>query len=322
MSEPDQATDDPSGDETENASHEASSIRHVPVMCREVLEYLSPEPGQVFVDATLGLGGHSQAIADRLGPDGRLIALDRDPASIAEAEKRTYGCPVEMVHANFEDVGRVLAELKIERVDGFLADLGVASPQLDDAERGFSFRMDGPLDMRMDPTRGEPASQLVARLSVEELTKIFREFGEERFSRRIAQRIAEERRKRPFATTGQLAETIRRSVPRPKPMPAWKRRGAPEIDPATRVFQALRIAVNDELGALERMLAALPDLLSPGSQVVVISFHSLEDRQVKQAFRQREIWETLTKKPLRPSSEETDSNPRARSAKLRAARRR
>jgi 16S rRNA (cytosine1402-N4)-methyltransferase len=287
--------------------------RHVPVLPAEVLEYLAPAPGQTLVDATAGAGGHSRLLVERLLPGGRLIALDRDPAMLELARPRLEGLPATLVHANFDRVRLVLDELAIGRVDGLLADLGVCSDQLDDARRGLSFQQAGPLDMRLDPAQGEPAAALLRRLSERDLADLIFQYGEERFSRRIARKIVEVRRRTPLETTEQLAELVRRCVPRPRgPRPA--------IDPATRVFQALRIAVNGELDALDRLLAALPACLKPGGRAVVISFHSLEDRRVKQAFRVKELWEVLTRKPVQAGEEETRNNPRARSAKLRAAR--
>jgi 16S rRNA (cytosine1402-N4)-methyltransferase len=289
--------------------------RHVPVLPAEVLEQLAPAPGQTVVDATVGAGGHSRLLAERLGPGGRLIGLDQDPAMLDLARPRLEGLPVTLVRANFDRLPEVLAELGIPAVDGVLADLGVCSDQLDMVERGLSFQQPGPLDMRLDPAGGEPASDLLRRLGERDLADLIWRFGEERFSRRIARRIVETRKREPLETTDQLADLVRRCVPRPRGR--WS-----PIDPATRVFQALRIAVNDELGALDRLLAALPACVQPGGRVVIISFHSLEDRRVKQAFRDRERWEALTRKPVQAGAEEVCANPRARSAKLRAARRR
>jgi 16S rRNA (cytosine1402-N4)-methyltransferase len=255
-------------------------------------------------------------LAERLLPGGRLIGLDQDAAMLELARPRLAGLPVTLVHANFDQLWAVLDELKIDAVDGVLADLGVCSDQLDAAERGLSFTQPGPLDMRLNRDEGEPASALLKRLNERDLADLIYEFGEERFSRRIARKIVEARRREPLETTEQLAELVRRCVPRPK-----RRDRGPTIDPATRVFQALRIAVNDELGALDRFLAALPSYLRPGGRVAVISFHSLEDRRVKQAFRDRTRWEALTRKPVQAGEEETRRNPRSRSAKLRAARR-
>jgi 16S rRNA (cytosine1402-N4)-methyltransferase len=288
--------------------------RHVAVLPAEVLEYLAPTPGQTLVDATTGAGGHSRLLAERLGPAGRLICLDRDPAMLALARPRLEGLPATLIQANFDRLPEVLAELGRPAVDGVLADLGVCSDQLDAPERGLSFQQAGPLDMRLDPGRGEPASVLLRRLSERDLADLIWQYGEERFSRRIARRIVETRQRAPLETTEQLADLVRRCVPRPKG------RRLP-IDPATRVFQALRIAVNDELGALDRLLAALPSCVKPGGRAVLISFHSLEDRRVKQAFRERSHWEVLTRKPVQAGAEEVQNNPRARSAKLRAARR-
>jgi 16S rRNA (cytosine1402-N4)-methyltransferase len=291
--------------------------RHVSVLAAEVLAALQPAAGQVVVDATLGAGGHARLLAERLTPGGRLVGLDRDPAMIELARPRLEGLPVTLVHAGFEDIRAVLDDLHLEAVEGVLADLGVCSDQLDRPERGFSFTQEGPLDMRLDPQRGEPAGALLRRLNERDLADLFWHYGEERFSRRIARRIVETRRREPLETTGQLAELVRRCVPRPRP---GSRRKAP-IDPATRAFQALRIAVNDELGALDRLLAALPACVRPGGRVCLISFHSLEDRRVKQALRDRDVWEEVTRKPVQAGEEEVRSNPRARSAKLRAARR-
>jgi 16S rRNA (cytosine1402-N4)-methyltransferase len=281
--------------------------RHVSVMPAEVLELLAPALGQVFVDATVGAGGHARLIAERLGPNGRLIGLDQDPTMLSLARQWLEGLPVTLLHANFDQLRQVLDDLGIPVVDGVLADLGFCSDQLDDPARGLSFMQPGPLDMRLDPTQGEPASALLRRLSERELADLIYQLGEERFSRRIARRIVETRRMTPLETTEQLAELVRHCVPRSK------------IDSATRTFQALRIAVNDELGALDRLLAALPNCMKPGGRVAIISFHSLEDRRVKQAFRDKQVWETLTKKPRQAGDEEVRQNPRARSAKLRAA---
>jgi 16S rRNA (cytosine1402-N4)-methyltransferase len=283
---------------------------HVPVMPAEVLAALSPRPGQIMVDATVGGGGHAHIIGEHLGPTGRLIGLDRDPAMLALARPRLVDYPATLEESNFDQLRGVLDQLGIEAADGVVADLGMSSDQLDDAERGFSFQQTGPLDMRLNPAEDEPASSLLKRLSERDLADLFWKYGEERFSRRIARRIVEARRRTPLETTEQLAELIRRCVPRPR---------GRQIDPATRVFQALRIAVNDELGALERLLAGLPSCLKSGGRAVIISFHSLEDRRVKQAFRDRNLWQVLTKKPIQASEDELRRNPRARSAKLRAA---
>jgi 16S rRNA (cytosine1402-N4)-methyltransferase len=289
--------------------------RHVPVLPDQVLEALAPGPGQILVDATVGAGGHARLLAERLGPAGRLIGLDRDAAMLDLARARLAGLPVTLVHANFDQLSEVLGKLGIDQVDGVLADLGVCSDQIDDPERGFSFQQPGPLDMRMDRSESESAGSLIQRLSERDLADLIFEYGEERFSRRIARRIVEGRRQTPLLTTEQLAELVRRAVPWPK----GRRR--PAIDPATRTFQALRIAVNDELGALDRLLADLPKSLKVGGRAAIISFHSLEDRRVKQTFRDKSHWQALTRKPVHAGEEELRNNPRARSAKLRAAKR-
>jgi 16S rRNA (cytosine1402-N4)-methyltransferase len=286
----------------------------VAVLPAEVLHYLAPAPGEMIVDATVGAGGHSRLIAERLGPDGRLIGLDRDESMLDLARPRLTGLPVKLVHGNYDRLRDALDEQGIAAVDGVLADLGFCSDQMDAPERGLSFSQPGPLDMRLDPSRGEPASALLRRLNERDLANLIYEYGEERFSRRIARRIVEVRRTKPVQTTEELAELVRRCVPRSK----GKRS---PIDPATRTFQALRIAVNDELGSLERLLEELPHCLKPGGRAVIISFHSLEDRRVKIAFRNRSLWEVLTRKPVQATDDEVQSNPRARSGKLRAARR-
>jgi 16S rRNA (cytosine1402-N4)-methyltransferase len=293
--------------------------RHVPVLPAAVLAALAPAPGQVAVDATAGTGGHTRLLAERVGPGGRVVALDRDPAMLALARPRLEGLPVTLLQANFDGLRGVLDGLGLPAADAVLADLGVCSDQLDAAERGFGFARPGPLDMRLDPGEGETAADLLRRFNERDLADLFWEYGEERFSRRIARRLVEARRTRPPETTEELAELVRRCVPRP-PRKGGRRR--PPIDPATRVFQALRIAVNDELGALDRFLAALPGCVRPGGRAAVISFHSLEDRRVKRAFRDRAVWEEWTRKPVQADEEEVRRNPRARSAKLRAAVRR
>jgi len=277
----------------------------------EIVRWLAPRRGGVIVDGTLGGGGHSRVLAERVGPAGRVIALDRDPAALGAAEQSLAGLAVELAHANFCDLPEVLGELKIKEVDGVLLDLGVSSDQLADPERGFSFASSGPLDLRFDPTRGEPAYRLVNRLSAEHLAQLIYCYGEERYSRRIAQAIVRRRKQGPIKIAAELAELIRRSVPRS----ATRQR----IDPATRTFQALRIAVNDELKSLEIALKRTADCLRPQGRFAVISFHSLEDRRVKEAFRDDPRYEVLTRKPIRPTAEEVERNPRASSAKLRVA---
>jgi 16S rRNA (cytosine1402-N4)-methyltransferase len=310
-------------------------VKHVSVLPREVLHWLDPQPGQIVVDATTGVGGHSALLWDRIHPGGTLIALDQD-AAMLEISKSRLGneCTISPLHtggegpgvrglshnqnaiihwrqANFEDLSSVLDELKIPAVDAILADLGFCSDQMSDPARGFSFHADGPLDMRLDTSRGEPASELIRRGNEKDLADIFWQYGEERFSRRVARKIAETRQKTPITTTAQLADLVRSCVPRSR---------GHSIDPATRVFQALRIAVNDELGALERFLQVAPSCLKPGGRVAIISFHSLEDRLVKQTFRKSAEWgKELTRKPVTASDAEISVNPRARSAKLRVA---
>jgi 16S rRNA (cytosine1402-N4)-methyltransferase len=298
-----------------NDNSTPSPPRHVSVLPAEVLALLDPQPGQVVVDATVGAGGHTRLLAERVGPSGRVIGLDRDAAMLALAgRERLAGLPVTLVQSGFERLRSVLNELGVDAVDTVLADLGICSDQLDEAQRGFSFSVNGPLDMRMNPGEGEPASSLLQWMNERELADLIYQYGEERHSRRIARKIVEVRQREPLETTQQLAELVRRCVPRPAKM-------RHVIDPATRVFQALRIAVNDELRSLERLLAELPGCLRPGGRAALISFHSLEDRRVKVAFKERTTWEVLTKKPVTAGEEEMRNNPRSRSAKLRAARR-
>jgi 16S rRNA (cytosine1402-N4)-methyltransferase len=290
----------------------ASSV-HVPVMLKEIVEWLSPKPGMVLVDGTLGGGGHTQALAALLGEDGLLIGIDRDPAAVDAAKENIRRLPTRFVQGNYCDLPEILDELGIEKVDGMVLDLGLSSDQLADRERGFSFSSDGPLDLRFNPMVGEPAKRLVNRLSVEHLTELLSRYGEERFSRRIAQAIVRERHDNPIETSAQLAEIVRRSVP--------KLPGGSRIDPATRTFQALRIVVNEELKSLEIALRRIPDRLRQGARMAIISFHSLEDRRVKEAFAGDERLKVLVRHPLRPSEQEVEENPRSRSAKLRVAER-
>ncbi len=287
--------------------------QHVPVLPAEVLHWLDPRPGQVLVDGTLGGGGHTRLLAERVGPQGRVIALDRDPAALAAAEASLAGLPVTLVDSNFCDLPEVLAQLGVPEVDGVLLDLGLSSDQLADAARGFSFAAEGPLDLRFNPREGEPAWRLVNKLHEQNLANLIYAYGEDRYSRRIARAIVTERHRQPIMTAAHLAEVVRRAVP-----------GSPHargerIDPATRTFQALRIAVNDELKSLEIALRRIPDCLRPGGRLAVISFHSLEDRRVKEAFRGDDRLEVLTRRPVEAGPEEVARNPRARSAKLRVA---
>lgn len=284
--------------------------KHVAVMPQEVVAWLAPQPGQTFVDGTLGAGGHTRLLADAVGSRGLVIALDRDIHAIEAAQHNLRGLPVKVAQQNFCDLHEVLEEIGVDRVDGIVLDLGLSSDQLADADRGFSFDSTGPLDLRFDASRGEPAFTLINRLRPETLADLIYRYGEERYSRRIAQAIYERRKTDPVRTAAQLAELVRQRVPR-----------AGRIDPATRTFQALRIAVNEELKSLEIALQRFPDSLKPGGRLVIISFHSLEDRLVKEAFRNDARYEPLTRRPLRPGEVELARNPRARSAKLRVAQR-
>jgi 16S rRNA (cytosine1402-N4)-methyltransferase len=289
-----------------------SASIHTAVLPAEVMSFLAVEPGMTVVDGTLGGGGHTRLLVDAVGPTGRVIALDRDPATIERGARELAGKPVRFAQANFCDIPEVLDALAIDRVDRVLLDIGLSSDQLADDTRGFSFDSDGPLDLRFDPTEGEPAWRMINRLRPETLADIIYEFGEERFSRRIARRIADARGKDPIKTSRDLARVVTAAVPRTKP--------PQRIHPATRTFQALRIAVNQELKSLRIALERIPTRLAADGRLVVISFHSLEDRLVKEAFRNRQVWENLTRSPVEASDEELARNPRSRSAKLRAAR--
>jgi 16S rRNA (cytosine1402-N4)-methyltransferase len=290
---------------------------HVPVLTVEALQQLRPERGGVFVDCTVGPGGHARALLEAGAT--RLIGIDRDPAALtlARATLARWIDRVDLVHADYRALDEVLDSRRVTLVDGALADFGVSSLQLDAEGRGFSFQRDEPLDMRMDQTRGETAADLIARASETEIADAIFRFGEERFSRRIARAIVDARQEEPIATTGRLASIVRRSIPR---------RGYQRIDPATRTFQALRIWVNRELEGLDRFLHAAVRRLRAGARLVVITFHSLEDRIVKHTFRaparaSDAAVKVLTKKPIVPGDDEVRRNPRARSAKLRAAER-
>lgn len=288
------------------------SFAHTTVMKHEVVLALAPVDGGVYVDATLGGGGHTEAILET-APGAKVIAFDRDVVAADAARERLlpFGDRVVVVRSNFGAMREKLAELGIERVSGVCADLGVSSPQLDEADRGMSFRREGPIDMRMDRTSGETALELIDRLDDDELADIIFRYGDERRSRRIARSIKRSLSEGELATTLDLRRAIVRAV-------GPVRVGG--VDPATRTFQALRIAVNSELEELESLLLALGSVLEPGGVAAILSFHSLEDRLVKQAFHDRQAWEPLWKKPRSASEEEQAINLRSRSAKLRAAR--
>jgi len=286
---------------------------HVPVMLDEVIEHLSPRPGQTVVDGTAGGGGHAAAIRSHILPDGQLILLDRDREAL-ERLKARFGRPSDLryFHANFCDIDRVLRQAGLMQVDACLLDLGVSSLQLADADRGFSFDRPGPLDMRYDRSQGLSAEEVVNRWPAERLAAALQDFGDQPFARRIARAVVEAR---PIGDTGRLAEVVASAVPA-----RWRRRQ--KIHPATRLFQAVRIVVNDEAGSLETFLDKVFPLIRPGGRVVILSFHSGEDRIVKARFREaaREGWVRLpVRKPLRPTPEEVRANPRARSARLRVA---
>ncbi len=312
-----------------------TTVLHQSVLEQKVLEFLDPKSGHTYCDGTLGAGGHSRAILGQSAPDGRLIGIDRDPNALAISQERLaeFGDRVTIVRGSFDDVASHLESVGIELVDGFLLDLGVSSMQFDNGERGFSFTRDGPIDMRMDPDDGEDALALIRRLSQEELANVIYRYGEERFSRRIADRLKRAIDNDALGSTAELASEVAAALP------AAARRKS-KIHPATRTFQALRIAVNDELGQLERFLAAFVTLLAPGGRCVIISFHSLEDRMVKNCFRDlakssslpadlakqagervEPLCRVVTRKVVIADNEEIERNPRARSARLRACER-
>ena len=283
---------------------------HIPVLVDEVLAALDPKPGEIFVDGTLGGGGHTRAILERLGESGQVFGFDRDPAAVEATGQGICDSRLTTIAANYSDIPEQLGGFGVTKVDSILLDLGLSSDQLADRDRGFSFQSDGPLDLRFNPLIGEPASRLVNRLSEKHLANLIFEFGEERLSRRIARKIVAVRHENKIETSQQLAKIVRSCVPRSKNH---------SIDPATRTFQALRIAVNEELKWLQVALDRLPRLLATGGRIAVISFHSLEDRIVKRSFADNSALEVVTRKPVQASPEELESNPRSRSAKLRVA---
>ncbi len=303
-----------------------AALSHQTVLLREAVEALTIKPAGVYVDGTFGRGGHSRAILEQLGPNGRLIAFDRDPQAIAAAQAMNDS-RLTIVHRAFGDLAPVLHDVGVSVVDGVLLDVGVSSPQIDDGERGFSFRFDAPLDMRMDTTRGETAAEFLATAEIRDITEVIRNYGEERFAFQIAKKIVATRGERPLTTTGQLATLVRETV----------RTREPGQDAATRTFQALRIHVNQELEQLALVLPQALDVLNVGGRLVVISFHSLEDRIVKRFMRDEASVDRLPKnlplrsvdlpqphlrlvgKPVKAGGEELAANPRARSAVMRVA---
>jgi len=306
---------------------------HTPVLLQEVIEALQPQTGGIYIDATVGAGGHSAAILAASAPDGQLFGFDQDSSALDIAGKRLaeFGDRVHLLHSNFKNLGQMTRRYNIPAADGVLLDLGVSSMQFDQPERGFSFQYDGPLDMRMNPVTGKSAADLINHLPEEELANLIYKYGEERHSRRIARAIV---KARPIEGTVELAQVVARATPL-KRGKRGKRSGRSKIHPATRTFQAIRVAVNDELGVLEQVLPQAIQQLKPGGRLAVISFNSLEDRIVKQYFKQesqdcicppeqpfctckhKATVDIITKKPTTPSLAEIDVNPRARSAKLR-----
>jgi len=295
-------------------------IRHLPVLMSEVLAALSPLPGMIIADCTLGLGGHSSELLRRISPGGQLIAIDFDPRNIEIARPRleaTHGV-FQIFHNNFAGIPTVLNQAGVDCLDGVLADLGVASPQIDDSARGFSYRHDGPLDMRMDPTRGQPASTIINRMSEKEIATNLLELGDEEDAIKIAKLIVERRRQSPIRTTHQLMAIVCEA----RDFTLQRAAGA-KLHPAARTFQAMRILVNRELANLDRLLAVLPEILKPGAVAAIISFHSGEDRRVKAAFRdglRAEVFSQISPDAILAGEQEEKENPRSRSAKLRWAR--
>jgi 16S rRNA (cytosine1402-N4)-methyltransferase len=312
--------DENSAQNTSQFSILNSQFKHTPVLLREVLDGLAPRSGGHYIDGTLGGGGHAAALLEASAPNGRLLGIDADPAALAAAGTRlaSFGERATLAHGNFRDLGRLAHEQGFAQIDGLVLDLGVSSHQIDTPERGFSFAAAAPLDMRLDPTSGPTAADLVNDMPESELADLIFRYGEERGSRRIARLIAEARRKQPIETTLELAELVTRAL--------GGRHG--KIHPATRTFQALRIAVNRELESLEAALPQAVELLAAGGRMAIISFHSLEDRIVKLFFRAESGYggseqparlQIITKKPIEASEQEARSNPRSRSAKLRVA---
>jgi len=294
-------------------SGEPEQSVHRPVLVREVLQFLDLQRGLVVVDGTVGAGGHSQHILNSIGSEGTLIGLDRDPAMLSRARSVCDRPNCELRHASYAQLPQILSELELQQVDRLLLDLGLSSDQLADADRGFSFESEGPLDLRFDCTQGQPAAELLGDLNEHDITDLLERYGEERFARKIARAIVGFRDSQPIHTAGDLVRAVETAVPG-----GVRRRSRKH--PATRVFQALRIAVNDELGQLQTTLdTVLHSCVRPGGRVVIISFHSLEDRLVKQAFQDQQKWQNLTSKPVTATTAEQRLNPRSRSAKLRAA---
>jgi 16S rRNA (cytosine1402-N4)-methyltransferase len=289
------------------------------VLLDAVLNILSPRPGQIVVDCTVGLGGHSAAILQRIAPTGRLIGIDFDPANIALARQALAKIPgaFELHHANFAALPTILAQAGVDRVDALLADLGVASPQIDDRARGFSYRQPGPLDMRMDPTRGRSAAAIINQIPQHELESALLELGDETDAPRIAQLVVQRRKVRPITTTQELTAIVCEARDF-----TLKRAAGAKLHPAARTFQALRILVNRELANLDRLLAVVPKCLKPGGVAAIVSFHSGEDRRVKSAFRdglRGGIYSQISLEPVLADIAEQKLNPRSRSAKLRWA---
>lgn len=280
-------------------------------MPAEVVQWLQPQSCQTLLDGTFGAGGHSVALAREMPDGGRVVAVDRDPAAVETAAAPIAGLPIAVFCHSYHRIDRIVTDAGIESVDGVVLDLGLSSDQLADRDRGFSFTGDGFLDLRFDPTSGQSAAEFLASSTEKDIADTIYQFGEERFSRRIAKQIVERRKQRKSVrTVPDLVDICRRCVPRSKNH---------DIHPATRTFQALRIAVNQELAILTDALKRIPNFVKPGGRIAIISFHSLEDRIVKQAFRDDDRLEVLTRKPLRPTDAEIAENPRSRSAKMRVA---
>ncbi len=298
-----------------SSEFDSAAIGHDPVHIREVIETLNPQPGQTYVDCTLGRGGHASLLAPLLGPTGLIVGLDVDPNNLEFARRRLESspCPVRFFHANFAELEDVLNAVDRPQVDLILADLGLSTNQFFDERYGLSFAQSMPLDMRIDPRLAKTAADLVREMREEDLANVLYELAQERYSRRIARKVVEARRLGPISSTERLAELVRAVVPR-----KWD----DKIDPATRTFMALRMAVNHEMENLDHLLEKAPNCLRSGGRIAVISFQSMEDRRVKQAFRSAEqtgLLRVLTRKPLTPTDDELAQNPRSRSSKLRAA---